>query len=155
MGYLTLEEFELGILSIELATKTGLRLIPVDGGGVKIKTTKDYNEENGPLVAKMLRERSTDVRAIVSDPENTRKQLCEAQQALSESNKGVMVLLDRLDRLEKVYRTVFPEITGCINGEKGCPDDSVVFCTHCSTISMLEARRNRASQIQVKEASDA
>jgi hypothetical protein len=137
MEAITLKEYKLGIISIETATRNGLRLVPIADSDIDIKTTKDYNKENGPLVVKMLRERSEDVRAIVSDPESTRKALCEAQQALSKDNKSVMVLLDRLDRLEKVYRTVFPDITGCINGEKGCPEDSVVFCTACSGVSHI------------------
>ena len=140
MESITLEKYKLGIISIETATRNGLRLVPTTDSDVVIKGIKGHNAEDSQLVVEILKKRRNEVLAIVSDPEGVRKSLCEAQQALSEANNGVMVLLDWLDRLEKVYRTVFPAITECINGEKGCPEDSVVFCTACSGVSHIPVR---------------
>jgi hypothetical protein len=129
----TLEEYEIGLICIETAMKNGLQLIP-KGNEVKMELT-DPKADQGQvkLVVDMLKVKKSDVLRITSDPIAIRKALCEAQQALSEHNSEVMALLDRLDRLEKVYRGVFPEDTACIHDAVGCPEDSIMFCSACST----------------------
>jgi hypothetical protein len=128
----TLEEYEIGLICIETAMENGLQLIP-KGNEVKMELT-DSKADQGQvkLVVDMLKANKSEVLRITSDPIAIRKALCEAQQALSEHNSEVMVLLDRLDRLEKAYRQVFPDDIACINGAAGCPEDSIVFCSACS-----------------------
>ena len=128
----TLEEYEIGLICIETAMENGLQLIP-QGNEVKMELT-DSKADQGQvkLVVDMLKANKSEVLRITSDPIAIRKALCEAQQALSEHNSEVMVLLDRLDRLEKAYRQVFPDDIACINGAAGCPEDSIVFCSACS-----------------------
>jgi hypothetical protein len=127
----TLEEYELGLICIETAMKNGLRFKP-KGNEVSMELA-DPNADQAQvkLVVNMLKAKKTEVLRITSDQISTRKALIEAQQALS--NSDVMVLLDRLDRLEKVYRQVFTDDIACINGGGGCPNDSIVFCSACST----------------------
>ena len=127
-----LEEYEIGLVCIETAMKNGLRLVP-DGNKVGMELTDPKaNQEQVKLVVDMLKRKKSEVLRVTSDPIATRKALSEAQQALSEHNSEVMVLLDRLDRLEKAYRQVFPDDIACINGAAGCPEDSIVFCSACS-----------------------
>lgn len=101
-------------------------------------------KEQSKVVLAILRQHKEAIKAITFDPEATRKTLCEAQEALSEANAYVMTHLDLVDRLEKAYRIVFPEISECIHGEKGCPEDSIVFCTACSTPTTKERKESVA-----------
>ena len=129
----TLEEYELGLICIETAMKNGLRFKP-KGNEVSMELA-DPNADQAQvkLVVNMLKAKKSEVLRITSDQISTRRALVEAQQALSKQNSDVMVLLDRLDRLEKVYRQVFIDDISCINGGSGCPNDSIVFCSACST----------------------
>lgn len=128
----TLEEYELGMICIETAMKNGLQLVP-KGNEVSMNLTDpNADKEQVKTVVAMLKEKKSEVLRITSDQISTRKALVQAQQALSKSNSEVMLLLDRVDRLEKVYRQVFVEDIACINGGTGCPEDSIVFCTACS-----------------------
>lgn len=128
----TLEEYETGLVCIETAIKHGLQLKP-KGNEVSMELANpEANQADIKLVVRMLQAQKSEVLRITSDPVSIRKALIEAQQALSKQNSDVMVLLDRLDRLEKVYRQVFTEDIACINGDGGCPNDSIVFCTACS-----------------------
>ena len=127
-----LEEYEIGLVCIETAMKNGLRLVP-DGNKVGMELTDPKaNQEQVKRVVNMLKAKKSEVLRITSDQISTRKAIVQAQQALSEHNNEVMVLLNRLDRLEKVYRQVFTDDTSCINGAAGCPEDSIVFCSACS-----------------------
>ena len=128
----TLEEYEVGLVCIETAMKNGLHLVP-KGNEVSMELADPKADQaQVKLVVNMLKAKKSEVLRITSEPIATRKALCEAQQALSEHNSEVMVLLDRLDRLEKAYRQVFPDDIACINGAAGCPEDSIVFCSACS-----------------------
>lgn len=130
----TLEEYELGMVCIETAMKNGLRLKP-KGNEVSMELTdKDADQGQVKLVVNMLKAKKSEVLRITSDQIATRKALVDAQRALSEANSYVMVLLDRVDRLEKVYRHVFTDDIACINGGSGCPEDSIVFCSACSKV---------------------
>ena len=127
-----LAEYELGIASIEVALKNGLRLVP-DNGDISIKkASKGYNEEWAPTVVEMLKHRKKDILSVISDRNTLRKTILEAHRALSEYNKGVMVLLDRVDRLLNIEEIIYPDKKECLYGEKGCPDDSVVYCNVCA-----------------------
>ena len=108
-------------------------MVSASGGNIQVKSSRDdVNKKDAEVLVKALRQHKDEVLAIISDAEATRKTLCEAQEALSEANDHVSVLLDHLDRLEQIYRAVFPDIKECIHGEKGCPEDSIVFCTACA-----------------------
>ena len=127
-----LAQYELGMASIEVALKNGLRLVP-DNGDISIKkASKGYNEEWAPTVVEMLKHRKKDILSVISDRNTLRKTLTEAHRALSEYNKGVMVLLDRVDRLLNIEEIIYPDKKECLYGEKGCPDDSVVYCIVCA-----------------------
>ena len=129
----TLEEYETGLICIETAIKNGLQLKP-KGNEVSMELANPKaNQADVKLIVRMLQAQKPEVLRIASDQISTRKALIEAQQALSKQNSDVMVLLDRLDRLEKVYRQVFTEDIACINGGGGGPNDSIVFCSACST----------------------
>ena len=134
----TLKRYEMGIACIEAATKNGLRFI---GSGPDLSITKrmpeiqGYDKEAARLVVDMLKQHREEIKEITSDSEAMRKTLQNGQEALSEAFSHAEVLLDLFDRLEKAYRVVFPEISGCINGEKGCPEGAVVSCTACSGVS--------------------
>ena len=127
-----LERYAVGLVCIETALRNKLKLVP-SGSEIDIKpAAPDYDREQAALIVRMLQAKRVEVVGITSDPDGVRMALCEAQQALAEHNNGVMVLLDRLDRLEKAYRQVFPDDIACINGAAGCPEDSIVFCSACS-----------------------
>ena len=51
---------------------------------------------------------------------------------LYEENEEFLSNLDLLDRLERVYRLLNPDMKGCINGESGCPDHVLMNCSACS-----------------------
>tara|TARA_R110000824_G_C15205106_1_gene676066 strand:- start:579 stop:920 length:342 start_codon:yes stop_codon:yes gene_type:complete len=89
-------------------------------------------KEQSQIVLAILRQHKEAIKDITFDPEATRKTLCEAQETLSEANAYLMTHLDLVDRLEKAYRIVFPNISECIHGAKGCPEDSVMLCTTCA-----------------------
>ena len=128
----TLEEYELGMGCIELAMKNGLQLVP-QGNEVSMKLADpNADKEQVKIVVAMLKAKKSEVLRITSDQISTRKALVQAQQALSKGNSEVMLLLDRVDRLEKVYRQIFVDDIACINGGAGCPEDSIVFCSACS-----------------------
>ena len=128
----TLEEYEVGLVCIETAMKNGLRLKP-KGNEVSMELADPKADpEQVKLVVNMLKAKKSEVLRITSDQISTRKALTGAQQALSRLNSDVLVLLDRVDRLEKVYRQVFIDDIACINGGGGCLEDSIVFCSACS-----------------------
>lgn len=127
----TLERYDVGLVCIETALRNKLKLVP-SGSEIDIKpAAPDYDREQAALIVRMLQAKRVEVVGITSDPDGVRMALCEAQQALSDINNQCSLLLDRVDRMEKAYRTVFPGITACINGEQGCPEDAVVLCTTC------------------------
>jgi hypothetical protein len=127
----TLERYETGMSCIETAHRNKLRLIP-SGTELDIRPiSSDYDKDQVRLVIRMLKAKRSDVVGVTSDPEAVRKALCEAQEALSDLNSRCSALLDRLDRLEQIYRMLFPQLTGCINGDKGCPGDAVMLCDAC------------------------
>jgi hypothetical protein len=139
-GPRSLEQYDLALQCIETARKNNLRVVPRDNGekvvlvpmnGKASDMTPEEKEQSKTVLA-ILRQHKESIKAITFDPETTRKTLCDAQEALSEANTYVMTHLDLVDRLEKAYRIVFPEISECIHGEKGCPEDSVVLCTACA-----------------------
>ena len=127
----TLERYDVGLVCIETALRNKLKLVP-SGSEIDIKpAAPDYDREQAALIVRMLQAKRVEVVGITSDPDGVRMALCEAQQALSDINNQCNLLLDRLDRLEKAYRAIFPSITACINGEQGCPEDAVVLCATC------------------------
>ena len=127
-----LAEYELGMATIEVALKNGLRLVPENGDISIKKASKGYNEEWAPTIVKMMKNRKKDILAVISDRNVLRKTLLEAHRALSEYNKGVMVLLDRVDRLQNIEESIYPDKKECLYAEKGCPDDAVVYCNVCA-----------------------
>ena len=127
-----LKSMERGIQLIEVALNNGLRLVP-NGKDISIKkASQGYSEENKKIVMEMLRQGKNDVLSVISDQNALRKELIEAHKALSDANNGVVVLLDLLDRLQNIEEVVYPDKKECLYGEKGCPDDSVVYCNVCS-----------------------
>lgn len=130
-----LTQYEKGILLIELATKKGLKLIP-SGAQLGVRTQEPpipgFDKQAADMVITMIKRERSHVKAITSDPESMRETLCKGQEALSDAFKYGDTLLDIFDRLEKAYRTVFPDLEGCIHGDAGCPKDSIVLCTACS-----------------------
>ena len=127
-----LAEYELGMATIEVALKNGLRLVPENGDISIKKASKGYNEEWAPTIVKMMKNRKKDILAVISDRNVLRKPLLEAHRALSEYNKGLMVLLDRVDRLQNIEESIYPDKKECLYGEEGCPDDAVVYCNVCA-----------------------
>ena len=131
-----LEEHKLGIEAIELATRNGLKFLPSGSEIVKrFPEIPGYDRDTAQLVVKMLRNQREHIKAITSDPEGLRKTLQNGQEALSKAFTHAETLLDLFDRLEKAYRIVYPDIKGCIHGEKGCPSEAIVNCTACSEVS--------------------
>ena len=114
----------------------------MNGEDILMKKGEGYDDKQSPVVIKMLQQRTEEIKYFLSERERIRKALCEGQEALSKANDHAMVLLDLLDRLERIYRAVHPTIKECINGENGCPDDSIVFCTACSTPAAKGRKEN-------------
>lgn len=138
MEALGLTEYERGIAAVEAAYNAGLKLVP-DGSGVKLRpVVPDYDKEQAELVTELLRPSKKDIVSLTLDPQRTRRALSEAQDALSEANKWVGVQLDLWDRLEKIYRLLFPDDASCIRGEKGCRPDAVVCCKACEGVVRFE-----------------
>tara|TARA_R110002020_G_scaffold308809_1_gene524419 strand:+ start:1034 stop:1498 length:465 start_codon:yes stop_codon:yes gene_type:complete len=135
-----LKEYDKSILCIETAAKNGLRVLPANNGAditIDLLTsdhelTKDQ-KENAVLVKEMLKKNKEALKMVTSDKETLIKKLIEAHRALSDANKGVMVLLDRVDRLQNIWETMHPDIKDCyFNYNEGCPDDAVVYCNPCA-----------------------
>ena len=135
-----LKEYDTSILCIETAAKNGLRVLPANNGAditIDLLTsdhelTKDQ-KENAVLVKEMLKKNKEALKMVTSDKETLIKKLIEAHRALSDANKGVMVLLDRVDRLQNIWETMHPDIKDCyFNYNEGCPDDAVVYCNPCA-----------------------
>tara|TARA_R100000963_G_C4627883_1_gene93673 strand:+ start:320 stop:745 length:426 start_codon:yes stop_codon:yes gene_type:complete len=127
-----LAQYELGVTSIEIALKNGLRLVPENGDISIKKASEGYNKEWAPTIVEMLKHHKKDILAIISDRNYLRKTLIEAHRTLSDANNSVVVLLDLLDRLQNIEEIVYPGKKECLYGEKGCPDDSVVYCNVCA-----------------------
>ena len=136
-----LKPYELGLITIETMLKNGITVWASDEN-IRYKFEEGINKDDKDLLLKILKTRKPDVFPIISNPEAVRKTLCEGQEALSKANDHAMVLLDLLDRLERIYRAVHPTIKEFINGEYGCPDDSIVFCTACSTPAAKGRKEN-------------
>ena len=135
-----LKENDTSILCIETAAKNGLRVLPANNGAditIDLLTsdhelTKDQ-KENAVLVKEMLKKNKEALKMVTSDKETLIKKLIEAHRALSDANNGVMVLLDRVDRLQNIWETMHPDIKDCyFNYNEGCPDDAVVYCNPCA-----------------------
>ena len=135
-----LKEYETGIICVETAAKNGLRVKPANNGAditIDLLTsdhelTKDQ-KENAVLVKEMLKKNKEALKMVTSDKETLIKKLIEAHRALSDANNGVMVLLDRVDRLQNIWETMHPDIKDCyFNYNEGCPDDAVVYCNPCA-----------------------
>jgi len=134
----SLKEYEMGIEAIELATRNGLKFLPSGSDLSIVKQSPEipgYDRDTAKLVVKMLRNQRENIKAITSDPEGLRKTLQKGQEALSQAYTSAEILLDLFDRLEKAYRVVYPDLKGCIHGEKGCPKEAIVNCTACSEVS--------------------
>jgi len=80
----------------------------------------------------MMRSEKESIDTIVKKPEYIRAALCKASKKLYEENEEFLSNLDLLDRLERVYRLLNPDMKGCINGESGCPDHVLMNCSACS-----------------------
>jgi hypothetical protein len=135
---LTLMDYEAGINAIETATRNGIQLLP---SGSELSAAKrmpeipGYDNESAKVVMGILKRRKEEIKAITSDQEATRKALCKGQQALLEAYNHAGVQLDLFDRLERAFRVVFPGTKACIHGEKGCPEESIAFCSACTRVS--------------------
>ena len=122
-----------GIRQIEVAYMNGLCLVP-NGKEVDVRRNpdaKDYNREQAQLVVRILARNKQDVLSITSDPEHTRDILAQSQKRMADAQTWLLTHMDLWDRLEKAYRMLFPEDTGCIRGEQGCLDNAVVCCKAC------------------------
>jgi len=126
-----LTQFTKGITAIEAAYGADLKLV-LTGGNVELNpTTPDYDKDQAELVIQLLRQGRKDIIYLTENPERTRQTLAKAQDALSEANTWVMVQLDLWDRLEKLYRLLFPDDARCIKGSDGCRPDAPVSCAVC------------------------
>jgi len=127
-----LESYEVPIQCVEVAYNHGFSIVANPNGGLALRPMKkDFDKESHEFLKKLLRPHKSALISLASDANALKQTLIEGQQALSEGNKEVNLLLDRFDRLEKVYRLLFPDVKECINSEKGCPVDAVVYCTAC------------------------
>jgi len=137
MGSLTtfFQGHENGIACIETAYRNGLALVSREGSVKIIKRKPEiegYDKTQAELVTKMMRSEKESIDTIVKKPEYIRAALCKASKKLYEENEEFLSNLDLLDRLERVYRLLNPDMKGCINGESGCPDHVLMNCSACS-----------------------
>jgi hypothetical protein len=133
-----LKEYETGIQAVELATRNGLKFLPSGSELSIVKRSPEipgYDKNSAKLAVEILRNQREHIKPITSDPEDLRKALQTGQEALSGAYTHAETLLDLFDRLEKAYRIVYPDLTGCIHGEKGCPSEAIVNCTACSGVA--------------------
>ena len=128
----TLEQYKIGMNTIEAAFKNGLILTP-NGKDIDIKArSKDYDKDQLNIIIKSLNNNKAEVKAIATDPEGLKQTLCKAQEGLFRINERCWVLLDSIDRLERIYRALYPHDLTCIHGESKCPDDAVMICSACA-----------------------
>jgi hypothetical protein len=129
-----LNRYHKGITAIEVAYNNGLQLVP-NGREVEVIKNKakasDYKQDGIEAVIAIIRHNREDIIDITRDPQRTRQALSEVQETLSKANTWVVDQLDLWDRLEKVYRALFPDDKTCIMGSDGCLPDAVVRCEAC------------------------
>ena len=128
-----LQTLEPGLRHIEMAHMNGLRLVP-NGKEVDIRRNpdaEDYNREQAQLVVGILAQHTQELLSITANPDHTKDVLARAQKRMADAQEWLLTHLDLWDRLEKAYRLLFPEDTGCVRGEQGCLDNAVVCCKAC------------------------
>jgi len=120
-----------GLDAIEAAYTAGLKLVRT-GSEVDIQAAgADIDRAAVGQVLELLRGRRESIIGITADPQRTRQALAEAQLTLAAANEWVLDQLDLWDRLEKIYRSMFPDDTMCVRGEEGCLPEAVVTCKAC------------------------
>jgi len=131
--FLNLASLERGVKAIELAHINGLRLVP-NGRELDVRRdpqAENYNKEQAERIVSMLGRGKEELLAITGNPTAVRDVLVQSQRQLANHNEKLFTYLDLWDRLEKVYRLLFSDDTGCIGGENGCPADAVACCKAC------------------------
>jgi hypothetical protein len=119
-----LRELAEGLKWIELARKYDLLIIP-NGRDLGIKRdpeVADFNEGEARRVIEILKRNREAMLSVSGDRERLRQALSNAQERMSEANRWLLTHIDLWNRLEKTYRTLFPEEDGCVRGGK-CLDD--------------------------------
>ncbi len=127
-----LRDLEKGLECIAMAQKSGLLIMP-QGQEIGIKRdpeAEQYDQDDASLTVEILKRRRKDILSITEDPERLRQTLSKAQERMVEANRWLMTHLDLWDRLERTYRTLFPDAEGCVMGDK-CLEDAVVCCKAC------------------------
>ena len=138
MGF-ELKDVENGIKCVEMATRHGMRIVPVGKGQYphvekRLPEIPGYDKKEAQTTAMLLKHNRDVLKTIASDPEDTREALCKGQQAVSEAFAYALVLLDLFASLEKAYRIWWPDVTACIHDGKGCPAEAQANCTACSEV---------------------
>ena len=87
---------ELGLTTIETLLNNGMT-VWASGENIRYKSEEGINKADKDLLLQILKGRKPDVLPLISDPEATRKTLCEAQEALSEAINHAKVLLEVLE----------------------------------------------------------
>jgi len=128
-----LQTLEQGLRLIETAYVNGLRLVP-NGKEVNIQrdpTSENYNKEQAQVIVQMLAKNQRELLTVTANQGQTRDVLARTQDRMVNAHEWLLVQLDLWDRMERAYRKLFPEDTGCVRGELGCMDSAVVRCTAC------------------------
>ena len=132
----SLKNHEQAIVTIETLRNNGFTLTPliIDGEHrIKMTAMRDgIAPDDRELMRTVLLRNKPTVEAVTTNAEGIRDTLCNAQETLSKENREFLDSMDLWVRLEEAFRSVFPDDTSCINGEKGCPDDAIANCTACA-----------------------
>ena len=128
-----LRDLEKGLECVELVQKAGM--IVVQSGNQMIvhrdRESPHYNDSEARRVIDIIKANREAMLNVTEDREKLRQTLCNAQERMSKANTWLLTHVDLWERLEKTYRTLFPEIDEvCVMGEK-CLDDALVRCRAC------------------------
>jgi hypothetical protein len=125
-----IKQYELGASAILNAFNNGV-VIARAGDRVELRKTSS-DTQLVDLTIKTLKLHKDEVKSIVCDEEKIKQTLCEARTLLLEACRMSEYLIDQLDGIEKAYRLVHPEDSGCIYGDNPCTAEDIVKCTVCA-----------------------
>ena len=132
MGSLEWEELDrrVGILQLAQAhnivlTKRGDKLVMRQDPGI--------TDPNRDVIFGMIKNKKSDVMAIMADAPAVRRWLDQAQQTLIALNQEVMDAMERWINVEKMYLVLHPNNQGCACAPATCRANAVVRCRSCGS----------------------
>lgn len=95
------------------------------------KSNQKLDEEDKATIERMIRANKEKLFDLLADTEGAKAVLISIQKKMIAGQRYVNENFHLWDIFEQAYRYANPNDTECINGEPGCPEDSLVSCKAC------------------------